>query len=104
MLHLHFWITKLFLHIVSANAASNYNKKLRKNISVADKIERQVVADHADIIFIHLSTELVCVEIRLVNHEPSGTKGLQEMKLKTQKWSKAVVLILYINTKLCITM
>jgi hypothetical protein len=58
---------------------------MRRVLGSIDRIERQVAADHSDLTFKHLSSELGCVEIGLVDHGPTGTKELQESKLKTFK-------------------
>lgn len=48
-----------------------------------------MAADHSDLTFKHLSSELDCVEIGLVDHGPTGTKELQESKLKTPKMMRS---------------
>lgn len=61
-----------------SSSASNYNKNMRRVLGLIDRIERQVAADHSDLTFKHLSSELGCAEIGLVDHGSNGTKELQE--------------------------
>lgn len=62
---------------------------MRRVLGSIDKIERQVFPEHSDLTFKHLSSELGCVEIGLVDHGPTGTKELQESKLKTPKMMRS---------------
>lgn len=62
---------------------------MRRVLGSIDRIERQVAADHSDLTFKHLSFELGCVEIGLVDRGPNGTKELQGLKLKTPKMMRS---------------
>ncbi|KAG1369283.1 hypothetical protein G6F61_012462 [Rhizopus arrhizus] len=82
-------ISKTTTETGSGSSASNYNKNMRRALGSINRMERQVAADHSNFTFKHLSSELECVEIGLVDHGPTGTKELQESKLKTPKMMRS---------------
>lgn len=88
-LYLCFLYQITFFYSGSGSSASNYNKNMRRVIGSIDRIERQVLADHSDLTFKYLSTELSCIEIGLVDHGPNGTKELQELEIKTPKMMRS---------------
>jgi hypothetical protein len=68
--------SKTLFYSGSGSSASSYDKNIRRVLGSIDRIGRQVAADHSDLTFKHLSSELDCVEIGLVDHGPTGTKEL----------------------------
>ncbi|KAG1167158.1 hypothetical protein G6F36_012662 [Rhizopus arrhizus] len=73
----------------SGSNASGENKNLNRDIGSVTKIERQVSAEPADLVFKYVSSELGCVEVGLVDHGPNGTKELNEKRLKTPKMMRS---------------
>ncbi|KAI9481639.1 MAG: hypothetical protein EXX96DRAFT_538817 [Benjaminiella poitrasii] len=76
------YISKTAIVTCTRSSASNYNKNMKRVLGFT-------IAEHANLTFKHLSSELGCVEIGLPDHGPNGTKKLQELKLKTPKMMRS---------------
>lgn len=90
-------ITKFFYQLTSNSSASgsmasSEAKNKRRSVGDADKIARQAHAEHADLVFMHNSCEVACVEIGLGDGGPNATKELQGRELKMPKMMKAFCL------------
>jgi hypothetical protein len=70
---------------VSASNASSENKNHKREIGSLCGIERQASAEHADLVFKYVTSEIGCVEIGLEDHGPKGTKELNEKKIKAPR-------------------
>ncbi|KAL0073762.1 hypothetical protein F4703DRAFT_1745744 [Phycomyces blakesleeanus] len=71
------------------SSASNSNKNSQRELGTNQQLVRQANGDCSDLTFKHLSSELGCVEIGLVDHGANGTKELQESKLKSPKMMRS---------------
>ncbi|GAN03109.1 hypothetical protein MAM1_0034d02560 [Mucor ambiguus] len=71
------------------SSASNSNKNSQRELGTNQQLVRQANGDCSDLTFKHLSSELGCVEIGLVDHRANGTKELQESKLKSPKMMRS---------------
>ncbi|KAG1169600.1 hypothetical protein G6F36_012055 [Rhizopus arrhizus] len=75
-------ISKTTTETGCSSSASNYNKNMRRVLGLIDRIERQVAADHSDLTFKHLSSELGCAEIGLVDHGSNEQYKIKANKIK----------------------
>ncbi|KAL9539230.1 hypothetical protein MBANPS3_010382 [Mucor bainieri] len=85
-------ISKLQTETASGSMASSEAKNKKLSVGDASKISRQACGDHADLVFMHTSLEIGCVEIGLEDGGPNATKELQERDLKMPKMMKAFCL------------